>query len=411
MFELSGKYNTCKIFTDNCDNETISQLTNLLNQESVKGSKIRIMPDTHAGKGCVIGTTMTLQDKVIPNLVGVDIGCGMLAIKLKEKEIDLKLLDKVINKYVPAGFEIHESPVSRSFADKIIAPVDVDKAFKSLSSLGGGNHFLEIDRDSRGNLWLVVHTGSRHLGIEVCEYYQNRAYEKLQESAKGGSLKQLINSTISELKTAHREKEISKQIEKIKADYERENNTKVPRELAYLTGQDFDDYIHDMQLTQQHAAINRKCIADTIITKMDLHPVSKDYCYDEDYFDTIHNYIDCDNMILRKGSVSAELGERLIIPMNMRDGSLICIGKGNPDWNYSAPHGAGRIMSRSQAKDKVNLVDFEESMKGIYSTSVCTSTIDESPFVYKPMQEIMDNIKNTVEIVDIIKPIYNFKAH
>lgn len=411
MFELSGKYNTCKIFTDNCDNETISQLTDLLNQESVKGSKIRIMPDTHAGKGCVIGTTMTLQDKVIPNLVGVDIGCGMLAIKLKEKEIDLKLLDEVINKYVPAGFEIHESPVSRSFADKIIAPVDVDKAFKSLSSLGGGNHFLEIDRDSRGNLWLVVHTGSRHLGIEVCEYYQNRAYEKLQESAKGGSLKQLINSTISELKTAHREKEISKQIEKIKADYERENNTKVPRELAYLTGQDFDDYIHDMQLTQQHAAINRKCIADTIITKMDLHPVSKDCCYDEDYFDTIHNYIDCDNMILRKGSVSAELGERLIIPMNMRDGSLICIGKGNPDWNYSAPHGAGRIMSRSQAKDKVNLVDFEESMKGIYSTSVCTSTIDESPFVYKPMQEIMDNIKDTVEIVDIIKPIYNFKSH
>lgn len=411
MFELSGKYNTCKIFTDNCDNETISQLTDLLNQESVKGSKIRIMPDTHAGKGCVIGTTMTLQDKVIPNLVGVDIGCGMLAIKLKEKEIDLKLLDEVINKYVPAGFEIHESPVSRSFADKIIAPVDVDKAFKSLSSLGGGNHFLEIDRDSRGNLWLVVHTGSRHLGIEVCEYYQNRAYEKLQESAKGGSLKQLINSTISELKTAHREKEISKQIEKIKADYERENNTKVPRELAYLTGQDFDDYIHDMQLTQQHAAINRKCIADTIITKMDLHPVSKDCCYDEDYFDTIHNYIDCDNMILRKGSVSAELGEWLIIPMNMRDGSLICIGKGNPDWNYSAPHGAGRIMSRSQAKDKVNLDDFEESMKGIYSTSVCASTIDESPFVYKPMQEIMDNIKDTVEIVDIIKPIYNFKAH
>lgn len=411
MFELSGKYNTCKIFTDNCDNETISQLTDLLNQESVKGSKIRIMPDTHAGKGCVIGTTMTLQDKVIPNLVGVDIGCGMLAIKLKEKEIDLKLLDKVINKYVPAGFEIHESPVSRSFADKIIAPVDVDKAFKSLSSLGGGNHFLEIDRDSRGNLWLVVHTGSRHLGIEVCEYYQNRAYEKLQESAKGGSLKQLINSTISELKTAHREKEISKQIEKIKADYERESNTKVPRELAYLTGQDFDDYIHDMQLTQQHAAINRKCIADTIITKMDLHPVSKDCCYDEDYFDTIHNYIDCDNMILRKGSVSAELGEWLIIPMNMRDGSLICIGKGNPDWNYSAPHGAGRIMSRSQAKDRVNLDDFEESMKGIYSTSVCESTIDESPFVYKPMQEIMDNIKDTVEIVDIIKPIYNFKAH
>ena len=411
MFELSGKYNTCKIFTDNCDNETISQLTDLLNQESVKGSKIRIMPDTHAGKGCVIGTTMTLQDKVIPNLVGVDIGCGMLAIKLKEKEIDLKLLDKVINKYVPAGFEIHESPVSRSFADKIIAPIDVDKAFKSLSSLGGGNHFLEIDRDSRGNLWLVVHTGSRHLGIEVCEYYQNRAYEKLQESAKGGSLKQLINSTISELKTAHREKEISKQIEKIKADYERENNTKVPRELAYLTGQDFDDYIHDMQLTQQHAAINRKCIADTIITKMDLHPVSKDCCYDENCFDTIHNYIDCDNMILRKGSVSAELGEWLIIPMNMRDGSLICIGKGNPDWNYSAPHGAGRIMSRSQAKDRVNLDDFEESMKGIYSTSVCESTIDESPFVYKPMQEIMDNIKDTVEIVDIIKPIYNFKAH
>lgn len=334
--------------------------------------------------------------------------CGMLSIKLQEHDIDLPLLDECIKQYVPSGFNIHETAISKSLADKIIAPADVEKAFKSLGTLGGGNHFIEVDKDSNDNLWLVVHTGSRHLGIEVCNYYQDKAYTALKDTVANGSLKELTDKTIAELKAQHRESEISKSIQRIKEQYNMANpNT--PKELAYLTGQDFADYIHDMKLAQQHAAINRRTIAEIIIKYMDLHPMD-DY-EGESYFDTIHNYIDTDNMILRKGAISAQNGERILIPMNMRDGSLICIGKGNPDWNYSAPHGAGRILSRSKAKDNVSMEEFTESMKGIYSSSVCESTIDESPMAYKPMDEIIQNIKDTVDIVDIIKPIYNFKAH
>lgn len=404
MFELEGKYNTCKVYTDNVDNETISQLTTLLNQASVKDSNIRIMSDTHAGKGCVIGTTMTLKDKVIPNLVGVDIGCGMSAVKLKEKRIDLPKLDSVIKKYVPSGFSIHDKPVCQAspIGDLRCAKyIDLDRAIKSLGTLGGGNHFIEVDKDLDDNLWLVVHTGSRHLGIEVCDYYQNLGYTKLKEKSAGGSLNELSKNLIAKLKLEGKDKEISKELTKLKNQY-KNTHIEVPQTLAYVEGSDFDDYIHDMKLTQEHADTNRRTIIKQIIKNMKLHVI--------DEFSTIHNYIDCDKMILRKGAVSADIGKRLIIPMNMRDGSLICIGKGNKDWNYSAPHGAGRIMSRSQAKDNVSMAEFKESMKGIYSTSVCSSTIDESPMVYKPMQEIIDNIQDTVEILDIIKPIYNFKA-
>ena len=404
MFELEGKYNKCKVYTDNVDNETISQLTTLLNQASVKDSTIRIMSDTHAGKGCVIGTTMTLKDKVIPNLVGVDIGCGMSAVKLKEKRIDLPKLDSVIKKYVPSGFSIHDKPVCQAspIADLRCAKhVDLDRAIKSLGTLGGGNHFIEVDKDLDDNLWLVVHTGSRHLGIEVCDYYQNLGYTKLKEKSAGGSLNELSKNLIAKLKLEGKDKEISKELTKLKNQY-KNTHIEVPQTLAYVEGSDFDDYIHDMKLTQEHADTNRRTIIKQIIKNMKLHVI--------DEFSTIHNYIDCDKMILRKGAVSADIGEKLIIPMNMRDGSLICVGKGNPDWNFSAPHGAGRIMSRSQAKDNVSMTEFKESMKGIYSTSVCSSTIDESPMVYKPMQEIIDNIQDTVEILDIIKPIYNFKA-
>lgn len=550
MFELNGKYNSCKVFTDNCDNETVSQLTALLNQESVKGSKIRIQPDCHAGKGSVIGTTMTIVDKVVPNIVGVDIGCftgdtevwcsagyykpikdlvddgrfmtdsfdfdvkgfvicgavakktrenahlvrvnygghsvrctpdhqflvstnssvyydsdetelkwveakdlkegmrlvaedarvlvesveeltetedvycltvesthnftikggiivhncGMTAVKLKEKRIDLPKLDSVIRKYIPSGYEVHDKPICEDspIVDLRCAKyVNLDRAMKSLGTLGGGNHFIEVDKDSDGNLWLVVHTGSRHLGIEVCDYYQNLGYKRLSEKASGGSLKEKSDKLIKKLKSEGRDKEISKSLEKLRAEY-KASNVNIPQALAYVEGQDFDDYLYDMNLVQQHAVLNRMTIVRQIIKNMKLHVV--------DEFTTIHNYIDVDNMILRKGSVSAQLGEKLIIPMNMRDGSLICIGKGNPDWNYSAPHGAGRIMSRSQAKDNISMVEFKESMRDIYSTSVCTSTIDESPMVYKPMQEIIDNIQDTVEILGIIKPIYNFKA-
>ena len=393
MFELFGKHNTCKVFTDNCDNETISQIIELLNQESVANSQIRIMPDTHAGKGCVIGTTMTITDKVIPNLVGVDIGCGMYAIKLEETEIDCEKLDKVIRQYIPSGFSIHDRAIIRSNIDKIIAPIDVDRAMKSLGTLGGGNHFIEVDRGNDGKLWLVIHTGSRHLGIEVCKYYQDLAYNKIRNNG----IREKIDATIARLKAEGKHHEIENTIKILKMQA-----GPIPKDLCYIEGEDFYNYINDMKITQEHAKINRYTIASQILQHMNLHEI--------EIFDTIHNYIDTDNMILRKGSISAQVNEKVIIPMNMRDGSLICIGKGNPEWNYSAPHGAGRIMSRNQAREQVSLEEFKVSMKDIFSTCVNENTIDESPMVYKPMNEIIENIKDTVDIIDIIKPIYNFKA-
>lgn len=402
MIEIKGKYNECKVFTDDIDETTINQLTTLLNQDFVRGSKIRIMPDTHAGKGCVIGTTMTVTDKVVPDLVGVDEGCGILSIKLKDKNIDLPNLDRVIHEYVPAGFNIHDSAIAESHAGDILAPIDVGKAFRSLGTLGGGNHFIELDIDSRGDYWLVIHSGSRHLGIEVCEYYQNLAYENLKVKAhEGKTMRDLTKELVKEYVEAGRQKEISHALEKMRSDYSK-TNVSIPFDLAYLEGQSMKDYLHDMKIAQGHARINRRTIAEQIIEHACLTPV--------DSFDTVHNYIDTDNMILRKGSISAQKGERVIIPLNMRDGSLICVGKGNPDWNYSAPHGAGRVMSRSKARDVFSMDEYREVMKGIYSTSVNPGTIDENPFVYKPAGEIIDNIQDTVEIVDIIRPVYNFKA-
>ena len=394
MFELFGKHNTCKVFTDNCDNETISQIIELLNQESVANSQIRIMPDTHAGKGCVIGTTMTITDKVIPNLVGVDIGCGMYAIKLEETEIDCEKLDKVIRQYIPSGFSIHDRAITRSNIDKIIAPIDVDRAMKSLGTLGGGNHFIEVDRGNDDKLWLVIHTGSRHLGIEVCKYYQDLAYNKIRNNG----IREKIDATIARLKAEGKHHEIENTIKILKMQA-----GPIPKDLCYIEGEDFYNYINDMKITQEHAKINRYTIASQILQHMNLHEI--------EIFDTIHNYIDTDNMILRKGSISAQANEKVIIPMNMRDGSLICIGKGNPEWNYSAPHGAGRIMSRNQAREQVSLEEFKVSMKDIFSTCVNENTIGDSSMVYKPMNEIIENIKDTVDIIDIIKPIYNFKAY
>lgn len=395
MLELKGKYNTAKVFTDNVDNETISQVIELLNQDYIKDAKIRIMPDCHAGTGCVIGTTMTISDKVCPNLVGVDIGCGMLAVRIAEKDVDLPKLDNVINTYVPAGFNVNDEPLGNfSHLNDLVAPANISLAYCSIGRLGGGNHFIELDKDDDGNLWLVIHTGSRHLGLEVAKYYQELAYKQLKDLDVGDKIK----AVSADLKAKGREKEIEKTINALKM-----HEPHIPKSLCYVSGQAFKDYIHDMEIVQKHAELNRKYIADAIIEKMGWHICEE--------FQTIHNYIDTKNLILRKGSVSARDGEKLIIPINMRDGSLICVGKGNPDWNYSAPHGAGRILSRSEAKDAVGIDEFRESMKGIYSSSVMESTIDESPMVYKPMEEIMENIKDTVDIVKVIKPVYNFKAH
>ena len=411
MIELNGQHNTCKVFTDNIDSVTIGQLTALLNQESVEGNQIRIMSDCHSGKGSVIGTTMTLSNrKVIPNIVGCDIGCGMLAIKLKERRVDLPKLDSVIRKHIPSGGEVNQddkkSKTTLDVGDlrcfgKPGARIREILAYQSVGTLGGGNHFVELDKDSKGNIWLVIHTGSRHLGLEVCDYYQEESYRRIKDKVNGGAKKAKIDELITRLKEEGRHKEISKEIDKFNKNY-KEITPSVPFELAYCEEDLFDDYIHDMKMVQEHASCNRAEIARIIMKEMKLHEV--------DRFETIHNYIDTENMILRKGSVSAQAGERLLIPINMRDGSLICIGKGNPDWNYSAPHGAGRLMSRSEAKERVSMSDYKESMKGIYTTSVNKSTIDESPMAYKPMQEIIDNIQDTVEIIDIIKPIYNFKA-
>lgn len=367
MIEIKGKYNNAIVYTENIESGAVTQIETLCNQEFVKSSKIRIMPDVHSGIGCTIGTTMTIEDKVVPNLVGVDIGCGMEVVKLENNRIELQKLDKLIYEKIPSGFNIRDK--EHRFNDEIDLnqlkcknKVNLNRARLSIGTLGGGNHFIEIDKDSEGNLYLVIHSGSRHLGKEVASLYQEEAYKSLNKNSKSD----------------------------------------IPKALAYVSGELFDDYIHDMKIVQRFADLNRKAMVQEIIKGMKLKVVSR--------FTTIHNYIDTENMILRKGAVSAQKGKILLIPINMRDGSLICIGKGNPEWNYSAPHGAGRIMSRTQAKNSFTLTQFKETMKDIYTTSVNRDTIDECPLAYKPMEEIIDNIGDTVEIIDNIKPIYNFKA-
>ena len=398
MIELKGKYNEAKIFTDVVDEASISQVLLLLNQEFVSGSKIRLMPDIHAGAGCTIGTTMTITDKIVPNLVGVDIGCGMETIRIKEKHIELQKLDKLIYEKIPSGFNVREK--THRYFEKInledlhcYKNIDPRRAEKSLGTLGGGNHFIEANKDDEGNIYIVVHSGSRHLGLEVANYYQEEGYKVLN-----GSAKQDVDILIEELKAQGREKEIQKSIAALK----NVKRTNIPKTLAYVSGVLFEQYIHDMKIVQRYAELNRQAMMDEMIKGMKIHVV--------DQFTTIHNYIDTDAMILRKGAVSAKKGEKLLIPINMRDGSLICIGKGNSDWNQSAPHGAGRLMSRSAAKESFTVSEFKNQMSGIYTTSVNKDTLDECPMAYKGMDDIINNIGDTVEVVKVIKPIYNFKA-
>lgn len=361
--EIKGKYNTAIVFTKNIEDDTIEQIKTLCDQAFTKDSKIRIMPDVHMGIGCTIGTTMTITNKVVPNLVGVDIGCGVEVVKLKNTHIELEKLDKLIYDKIPSGFNIRKK--EHRYNEKINLEhlrcqkkVNLNRAKLSIGTLGGGNHFIEANKDSKGNIYIVVHSGSRNIGNEVAKYYQKEA----SRNAKGD----------------------------------------IPKTLAYLEGSLFDDYIHDMKLIQEYATINRRAIIDEIIKGMGLKV--------KETFTTIHNYIDTDHMILRKGAVSSRKDEIFLIPINMRDGSLICKGKGNPDWNYSAPHGAGRLMSRKEAKSSLTLTEFKKTMTGIYTTSVNNRTIDECPHAYKPMDEIIKNTEGTLEIIDIIVPIYNFKA-
>lgn len=366
MIIVDGKYNQAKIFTSTLEDSAAGQIKTLCNQALCEGSKIRIMPDVHAGAGCTIGTTMTITDRVVPNLVGVDIGCGMETVRLKEKQLNLPKLDSFIRRNIPHGREVRERPHKghgRIDLDALRCKnkVDLRRAKQSLGTLGGGNHFIEVDQDG-DELYLVIHTGSRNIGLQVAQYYQKKAYRTL-----GGK-----------------------------------SQSEVPYEFAYLTGELLEDYLADMALMQDFAALNRRIIKEVILDGMKLH--------DEGGFSTVHNYIDIESGILRKGAVSAKKGEMLLIPMNMRDGSLICTGLGNEDWNYSAPHGAGRLMSRKDAENAFTVSAFKKEMEGIFTTSADKDTLDECPMAYKPMEEILKHIKDTAVVDKIIRPIYNFKA-
>ena len=398
MKEITGKYNTAKIFAQTIDNSAVEQIKTLCDQLFVKGQKIRIMPDVHTGAGCTIGTTMTISDKIVPNLVGVDIGCGMAVYVLENKEIDFNKLDTFIRQEIPSGMNIRLKP--HNLAKKINLEelncrehINMERAIHSLGTLGGGNHFIEVDKDDDGFLYLVLHSGSRYLGKQVAEHYQTAAVKALTTKTA-----EKIQALIKQLKDEGRASEIEAQTKTLKHLL----GGDVPKSLAFAEGELFDDYLHDMKLVQQYAVYNRKAMAEDIISALNLTV--------KEHFTTIHNYIDTEAMILRKGAVSARAGEKILIPVNMRDGSLICLGKGNPDWNFSAPHGAGRLFSRSQARKAFNLTDFTRTMNGIYTTSINEDTLDECPMAYKNMDEIISCIEPTADIIKIINPIYNFKA-
>ena len=398
MITIQGQYNTAICYTNELEGAAREQILAVCDRPEFAGCKIRIMPDVHAGKGCTIGTTMTIQDKIVPGMVGVDIGCGMETVELAEREIDFAKLDALIREKIPYGREIRDIPHPlNSEIDltqlRCADQVNLDRAVHSIGSLGGGNHFIEVDQAGDGRLFLVIHSGSRHLGTEVADYYQNEGRRALW-----GGARHQIQETIAQLKAEGRFQEIQKTITALK----KERVLDIPKDLAYVEGKLFDDYIHDMKLTQRFAVLNRKAMADIIVSGMGFTIT--------DEFTTIHNYIDTDAMILRKGSVSAKAGEKLLIPINMRDGSLICIGKGNEEWNCSAPHGAGRLMSRRAALNTLSMETFRSEMEGIYTTCVVPDTLDESPMAYKSMDEIIAQIGPTADIVERIRPVYNFKA-
>lgn len=368
--KILGKYNSAKVFTDNLEEGAKSQIIELLDQSFIEGAKVRIMPDVHVGMGSVIGFTGDLGDKVIPNIVGVDIGCGVLTVELGNIDIDLPKLDNVIKREIPSGFRVHQGRKVRYERLQDLHSYrelkDTKRIERSIGTLGGGNHFIEINIDSKGKKYLNIHSGSRNLGHQVASLYQKLATEQCSKD---------------------------------------ESKKHIPRALCYLTGEDRNRYLNDMKICQEYASLNRETMADIIIQEM-FNKSLEDF----EYFETVHNYIDFKDNIVRKGAVAAYEGQKILIPINMRDGSIIAVGKGNPDWNYSAPHGAGRLMSRTQAKSKVTMEEFEASMKGIYSSSVNKKTLDESPMAYKSIEEILENVNETAEVIDIIKPIYNYKA-
>ena len=398
MIEVTGQFNTAICYTGELEEAAAGQIKAVCDQEAFSDCKIRIMPDVHAGMGCTIGTTMTITGKIVPGMVGVDIGCGMETVRIAETEMDLEKLDTLIHTRIPCGREVRATPHGLNAQIDLTllrcSPyVNLDRARRSIGTLGGGNHFIEVDRGERGSLFIVVHSGSRHIGNEVAKYYQ----EEGRKSLWGGSRRQ-VEAVVAELRAQGRFQEIAPTIRQL----QKEHSIAIPRDLTYVEGQLFEDYIHDMKIIQQFAALNRKAMMDVILEGMDLMPLEQ--------FTTIHNYIDTDHMILRKGAVAAYDGQKLLIPINMRDGSLVCTGKGNPDWNFSAPHGAGRLMSRKEAFRQLSMEEYRRQMEGIYTTCVDRTTLDEAPMAYKSMDEILSQIGPTVDIVEKIRPVYNFKA-
>ena len=395
---IQGKVATAIAYASVIEQEAIDQIRRMCDYDFTEGSTIRIMPDVHAGKGCTIGTTMTIRDKAVPNVVGVDIGCGMYTVKLNEREVDFARFDEAAH-YVPSGMNVWEGrkePFDLEALRCFRALKDTRRLQRSLGTLGGGNHFIEIDRAADGTLYLVIHTGSRNLGKQVAEYYQHLAVELNQGREEYFKKRDAL---IAEYKAAGRRKEIQAALKEL---HWANKPLTVPEDLCYVCGEYLDDYLHDVEICQQFARRNRELIAEVLLSRSGLTG--------GEAFHTIHNYIDTREMILRKGAIAAHKDEKVLIPINMRDGSVLAIGRGNPDWNYSAPHGAGRLMSRTAARQSLDMDAYTEAMKGIYTTSVNASTIDEAPMAYKSIDDIIGVIRDSVDVIDIMKPIYNFKA-
>ena len=398
MEEIKGKVATVISYAKQIDEKAKAQIARMCDYDFTAGSKIRIMPDVHAGKGCTIGTTMTVTDKVVPNIVGVDIGCGMYTVRLETDYIDFERWDEAAH-FVPSGRNVWEKAQLAFDLQQIYCYSDLkNKKWieNSVGTLGGGNHFIEIDQAKDGTYYLVIHTGSRNLGKQVAELYQELAIDL--NVGKASYLEQREN-LIQQLKASGRQNEIQSALKKL-ADNRR--NTSIPEDLCYVYGEHMEKYLHDVELCQQFAKLNRETIAGVLLERTGVTGA--------DGFHTIHNYIDTKEMILRKGAIAAHKGEKVLIPINMRDGSVLAIGKGNPEWNFSAPHGAGRIMSRMQAKAKLSIDDYKKAMDGVYTTSISQDTLDEAPMAYKSLSDILDVIGDTVDIVDVMKPVYNFKA-
>ena len=396
--EIKGKFATAICYAKEIEDGAAEQIRTMCDQKFTEGCRVRIMPDVHAGKGCTIGTTMTIRGKAVPNVVGVDIGCGMYTTKLGNKRVDFARVDEICH-WIPSGMNVWESRREPFDLEQLRCFSKLKQKTwlkNSLGTLGGGNHFIEIDQSEDGTYWLVIHSGSRNLGKQVCEYYQQLAVDIAEgKEAYMESSPELIE----QLKAEGRQQEIQKELDALRL---RLNHKTAPDSLCHLEGQHLEDYLHDVKICQEFAVRNREIMAGLILKKTGMIGLES--------FHTVHNYIDTDEMILRKGAIAAHAGERVLIPINMRDGSIIAIGRGNEEWNYSAPHGAGRIMSRKTARDTLSLDDYRAAMKGIYTTTATQETIDEAPMAYKRMEDIIDAVREAVDIVEIIRPVYNFKA-